>query len=181
MKSIKLLLAALVVLMMLPVSGFALVDVGVYGGYSMATMENGSSSDVNGYEYGVFGHYNTGLPMLFSIGIGGFYQISNLTIDEGDLDATRKAYGFDLMATLELPIIIHPFIRGGIAISESFDIEGDSNSESFESYYVGIGAGITIFPMIRIFAEYIYSTSELEGGDYTLGGNAFHVGAMLSI
>ncbi len=186
MKSIKLFIAILVVLLMVPVSSYALVDFGAYGGYALGNIEtDAAEKDLNGYEFGAFAHYTTGLPMLFSIGIGGFYQrnVSKYELNNTDYDATRSMYGADLMFTVELPIVIHPFVRGGIAINESFDIDFDeevSESESFKSYYVAVGAGITVFPMIRLFGEYMYNKSEQES-EQKINTSSFHIGAMLSI
>ncbi|HPA71715.1 MAG TPA: outer membrane beta-barrel protein [Spirochaetota bacterium] len=185
MKSIKLVVAVLAVLVMIPASSYALVDFGAYGGYSYANLDTGGTQEnIKGWEYGAFGHLNTGLPMLFTIGLGGFYQVTNSTLEVNseDVDVTRTMYGLDAIFILELPLLpVNPFLRGGLAINEELEIgEGDPTEEKFKSYYVALGVGYSIFPMTKIFAEYVFNYSKQED-DSKVNSNAIHVGLMINI
>lgn len=187
MKSLKLAALVLAALVLVPASSYAIVDVGVYGGYSLASLETeAATKDMNGWEYGFFGHITMGIPLLFSVGFGGFYQRADATIDFNgtDIDATRVSYGLDVMGTIELPVIpVNPFARAGIAINESYELDipgAEKNEKKFGSYYFAIGVGYSFIPMTRLFVEYVYNYSKQEN-DTKILSNAIHVGAMLSI
>lgn len=189
MKKTKLLVAVLAIALFIPASSYALVDFGVYGGYSYANIDTEVyQEDMNGWEWGMLGHVNTGLPMLFSVGLGAFYQRTNADFEIGNttVDADRVMWGIDVMATLELPIFIHPYLRMGIAIKEELEIDQGNNTTTvtnekyFNSHYYGIGAQFSVFPMVRVFGEYVFNYSNQEN-DTVVKSNAIHVGAMLSI
>jgi hypothetical protein len=187
MKSLKIVVVMLAVLLMVPVSSYALVDFGAYGGYSYSNLDTGAKQDnMQGWEYGAFGHLNTGLPMLFTIGLGGFYQVTNSTLEVGneDVDITRTMYGLDAIFILELPLLpVNPFARAGIAINEELEVgDNDPNpsEEKFKSYYVAVGIGYSVFPMTKLFIEYVYNTSKQED-DRKIHSNAVHIGAMINI
>ena len=189
MKRLTLILAIFTVLVFVPSASFAIVDLGVYGGYSFGgeiEVEN-ETYDVAGPEYGFIGHVNgTVIPMILSVGIGGFYQKSTLEYEYNNdtIDLDKTMYGIDAIVMLELPILIHPYVRGGIAIKEELDFkvngEGVTYDETFSSYYVGLGAAFTIFPMVQVFGEYLYNYSTQEE-DSTMMTNSIHVGARLNI
>ncbi|MFW5860602.1 MAG: outer membrane beta-barrel protein [Spirochaetota bacterium] len=189
MKKLIVILAAFTVLVFAPSASFAIVDMGVYGGYSFGgeiEVEN-ETYDVIGPEYGFIGHVNgTVIPMVLSLGIGGFYQKSTLQyeVDKKDFDLDKTIYGLDAIAMLELPIIIHPYLRGGIAINEKLDLKVNDSSVSYEkkfnSYYFGIGAAFTVFPMVQVFGEYLYNYSKQEE-DAVLKTNSVHIGARVNI
>jgi opacity protein-like surface antigen len=187
MKSLKLAALVLAVLVLLPVSSYAIVDAGVYGGYSLAALDTEAyTKDMNGWEYGFFGHITMGIPLLFSVGLGGFYQRADATVDFNgtDVDATRISYGIDVMGTIDLPVIpVNPFVRAGIAINESYELDAvgaEQQDKKFGSYYFAIGVGYSFIPMTKLFAEYVYNYSKQEN-DTTIQSNGFHIGAMLSI
>ena len=188
MKKTRIIVALLAVLMFIPVSSYAIVDFGVYGGYSFANLDDEASQvDMNGWEWGMLGHINTGLPMLFSVGLGAFYQRTNSEFDLGGTtyDAERIMWGVDIMATLELPIFIHPYLRMGIAVNEEFEVDSPQgrirkDDKWFNSHYYGLGAQFTVFPMVRLFGEYVFNYSNQEDNT-VIKSNAIHVGAMLSI
>ncbi len=188
MKLTKAVLLVCAVLLVLPSSSYALLDVGVYGGYSFAgKIETDTESiKTSGPEFGVFAHYTTGVPLVMSFGVGPFYQKTFLSYDVSnkDYDATRSMLGVDVFLQLELPIIIHPYVRGGIAVKEWFEFEdqtgSSSNSEYFKSYYGGAGVAFTVFPLISIFGEYLYTRSKQEDG-ILVKGSVVHAGAKLSL
>ena len=188
MKFTKAVLLTCAVLLMLPVSGYALLDVGVYGGYSFAvdieTEEN--SHRKSGPEFGAFAHYNTGLPLMLTFGIGPFYQKTDLSYDllDSEYDATRSMLGLDVYLQLELPIIVHPYVRGGIAVKEWLKLETPSGSSTksayFKSYYGGLGLAFKVFPLVSFFGEYLYTRSNQEDS-VVVKGSAVHAGAKLTL
>lgn len=179
-----------VIIMLIPSSSYAIIDVGVYGGYTFAgSIDNPDidNADTAGWQYGFLGHINGSvIPMILSVGIGGFYQISPMqfTVGGKDFDITRTMYGIDTIAMLEIPILIHPYVRAGIAINEKVEIKtplGTSSEEKkFNSYYVGLGAAFTVFPFVQVFGEYLYNYSRLDN-DGTLKSNSINIGARLNI
>lgn len=190
---LKRILIIMAIVAMAPTASFAIVDISAYGGYSFANdisiTSLSSTSLKNGPEYGVFAHLNGGIPMLFSAGIGLFYNVAPLKYSYAGVsyDAKRVAYGFDLMGQLEMPILIHPYIRAGWALKETLEIEisggpvqTSTKSKYFGSTYLGLGAALTVAPFIRVFAEYLYTYSK-QSSDITVKGNAIHVGATLNL
>ena len=195
MKTFGKVIVSLVILFFVPASSYAIVDASIYGGYSFSgTLDIGDKSgDLDGWEYGFLAHVHTGIPYLFTIGVGGFYQYSPMEYEIDDKeDATRKTYGLDGYFQIDLPfIVINPYIRGGIAIKDETEIENYSTSgedmvkdKYFGSYYFGIGIGYIIVDAavldVSIFGEYLYTTSKLED-DVELKGNAVHFGVKLAI
>ncbi len=188
MKFTKAVLLVCAVLLVLPSSGYALLDVGVYGGYSFAgKIETDTESPkTSGPEFGAFAHYNTGLPFLLTLGVGPFYQKTYLSYDlmNKEYDATRSMVGLDVYLQVELPIIVHPYIRGGIAVKEWLEYENNTESstksEYFKSYYGGLGVSLKVFPLVSFFGEYLYTRSNQED-NVVVKGNAVHVGAKLTL
>lgn len=196
MKSIAKIVVLLAIIAFVPTASYALIDAEAYGGafwggqyYSGATAQK-----VNvGKEYGFRGHLNFGIPLLFKVGVGMFYNKAPLKYKNessgNEYKITIRDLGIDAYAMLELPIFIHPFARMGLSVKQDVKVEEpqlDGNTKSneysrkFRSSYYGGGAAISILPYIRIYGEYIYTISKLEDGK-ELSGNAFHLGAMLSI
>ena len=188
MKYLTKIFILLAILLFVPASSYALVDFGIYGGFAVGDWEAGSKSyDTAGGQYGFIGHFNGGVPLLISVGVGGFWQKSSLTVDFGgtDIDIDKITYGFDAYAMLELPIIIHPYIRGGIAIKDKIEEGSSSRDDKFNSIYYGLGVSLTVFPTIRLFGEYIMTQSTFGKDDNNaeekVNLNAVNFGAMIMI
>lgn len=195
MKLIAKIVVLLAVIAFVPTSSYAIVDAEVYGGafwggeyYSGATAQ-----DINvGPEYGFRGHLNFGIPLLFKVGAGFFYNKAPLKFENEAQNAkyelTKTDLGIDMYAMLELPIIIHPYVRFGLSVTQDVEVEKkigtttttEKYSEHFKSSYYGFGLAFTVFPYIRLYGEYMYTISKQED-DREISGNAVHVGAMLSI
>ena len=159
---------------------YAIIDIGAYGGYSFSGNLDAGVKNVTlgGPEYGFIAHFNsTVIPIILSVGMGPYYQSSMLkyTLD-GSHDFNRKTLGIDFYAQLELPIIIHPFVRVAPTIWE----EADSKKQYFNGYLFGGGIAVTIFPMLQIYGEYLYNRAwVMKAGDTT--GHAVHLGLRLNI
>lgn len=186
--------AILAALILIPASGYALVDASVYGGYAFGgELDSGAgdTADVDGYHYGARAHVNLGIPLVFSVGAGLFYQIAPMEYEaDGDSDdLTQKTLGIDAYAQLELPFLpVYPFVRYGIAIKDEVEVTYGSTTSTFEesfksSYY---GAGITYSLLdavvidIQLFAEYLYTTTKQED-DVELKGNAINIGVQAAM
>ena len=190
MKCTHKLLCIAIVMLLLPTASFAIVDIGAYGGYTFAgkiDQPGIDNADTNGWQYGFIGHLNGSvIPMILSMGVGGFYQKSPLsyTVAGKDFDLTKTMYGVDAIAMLELPILIHPYVRAGIAINEKVEIKTpcctSSDEKKFNSYYGGLGVALTVFPFVQVFGEYLYNYSNIENNG-TLQSNSINIGARLNI
>ena len=166
----------------IPVSGFAIFDIGAYGGYSFSgdVETAGGSIDPSGLEYGFITHYDKSLAII-RLGIGAFYQISPLgySLSGIDYDYEKSSLGLDAYLQLELPIIpVKPYIKYSLGIWESVDTENESNSEYFKSSSFGIGSafGLPVIP-VDLFAEYLFTTAKHDG--YDAKGHAVHAGIRL--
>jgi opacity protein-like surface antigen len=154
----KVLLITAGIVLSLNVNSFALVDGAIWGGYGFSgETDLNPDADLTGYDYGIKAHYNTSLIPLIELGLGAYYQKSNVTFDvSGETDDyTRKSAGIDLNLIFSAPII-HPYLRGTYALWDDFD--GDT--ENYKAWGAGAGVELTVFPFIRIFGEYMYETTE---------------------
>jgi hypothetical protein len=198
MKQLKksgIVLAALMILL-IPAASYAIVDFSAYGGYSFAgDIDDGNNKgDIDGWQYGFYGHLNTGIPMLFTVGLGGFYQIAPHKYDTGnsdwgEIDVTKNTYGLDAYVQLDLPFLpVYPYVRAGLAIKEKIEIDSDfgsqTYSENFKSSYYGVGASYSVFDAIvwdlQLFVEYLYYTSKQEK-DIKITGNSINAGLKISL
>lgn len=146
-------------------SAFALADLGIYGGYSFAGSSDisGSKSDLTGWQYGVIGHLNKSvLPMLLRTGAGAYLNMAPLEGDNSGYTYDRATLGLDFYAQLDMPIIIHPYAKFQLGIYERMRVldgseEIESENSYFQSYALGGGAAVTVFPMLQLFGEYLFS------------------------
>ena len=158
------------------VSSFALVDGAVWGGYIFkGEAELEPDADPTGGQYGIKAHYNTSLIPLIKIGLGGYYQYGKLKYDLLDEETyTRETAGLDVNLILSLPVV-HPYLRGTYAIWDKLE----KDKENFKAYGAGVGVEITIFPLIRIFGEYMFENSEHDNA--YLRTNAVNLGLKVDI
>jgi hypothetical protein len=181
-------LAILTIMLLIPASSYAIVDASIFGGRTFGgeIERSGSKTDIDGWQYGAYGHINTGIPFVLTAGAGGFYLKAPL---KGDVDAKKETVGVDVYAQLELPILpVYPYVRYGIAIREKVESESSGRttdiSENFKSHYYGLGLSRTLFSFVKlkimIFAEYIYTTSKQEN-DVKIKGHAVNVGVTASL
>ncbi|MDY6935221.1 MAG: outer membrane beta-barrel protein [Spirochaetota bacterium] len=201
-------------MLFVPISGSAFIDIGLYMGRSVnGNMELGElktelgkdSTDVDGWEYGISAHLNTGVPLLFTAGIGLFYQITSLTYDyrydginSKELDTTKNTYGFDGYFQIDLPFLpIYPYVRAGTAIKDETKIDtveyiGTTQEtinekikeKYFQSYYYGFGLSYTLYDAVvmdlQLFAEYLITKSKQES-DIEIEGQSVRAGVKLAL
>ncbi len=196
MKTIKCISRFAVILLaivLIPATGFALVDASLYGGYAFGgEIDSDSySADVDGMHYGARAHVNLGIPMVLTGGLGLFYKNAPMEYDgDGQTgDITQETYGIDAYVQLDLAILpIYPFVRYGLAIKDEVEMEIGSQTETkdalFKSSYYGIGLAYPLLDAVvmdlQLLAEYLYTTSKQDDG-VELKGNAVNLGIRLSI
>lgn len=193
LKKLSIVIFIISVLILIPDYSYAIADLSAFGGYSFGgkLKSAGTSDNLDGWQYGLYGHLNTGIPMLFTVGLGGFYQIAPLSLktSSGTVDATKTAVGIDAYGQLDLPIIpVKPYLRYGLAVNEKYEVKysgGSTNySKNFNSNYYGIGLCYPIFSLVKfdlqLFAEYLYTTSKQENG-VKINGNTINIGIKASI
>ena len=132
----------------------ALVDADLYGGYTFSGKLNGE--DVKGPVRGIAVHYNGSFLPTIKIGIGGFYQISELEyeINEEDREATRKTLGLDLNLTADFPLI-RPYGRFSWGVVDTFEDEGKKRDiELFKAWGAGLGVQVSPVPFFSVYGEY---------------------------
>jgi hypothetical protein len=181
------------VILAMPVASYAIVDASIYGGYSFSGEMSGSgvTDDTKGWLYGFNGHVNTGIPYIFTIGLGGFYQMSPLDVktSAGTVNSNRTTYGIDVYGQLDLPFIpVNPYVRYGLGINDKIKVDNSGGSNTYSKYfnssYYGIGLGYSLFDAVlvdvKIFAEYRYTMSKLDSG-IKLKGNEIDFGLQVSI
>ncbi len=202
MKTLRRTLLIFAVLLLIPASSFALVDISIFGGrtfggdidlgsiytpdlydqitYNAEAKKGIDSLDLKGYEYGVVGHVNMGIPYVLTVGIGPFMQINSSTFNykydlytSKEYNAKRTTYGLDGYFQLDFPIIpFYPYVKGGIALKEEAEIEYDKvtsyalvnpltsnpytsiaknlKEEYFKSYYYGAGLAKSLFDLVAL-------------------------------
>ena len=195
MKLLNRVIVIVTLLLFVPVASFAIVDFGAYAGYGMGDWEDDDGSyDISGTNMGFIGHLNSGIPMLLTMGIGLYFQSADqeIEVDNVTFDAERLTYGLDFYAQLELPLPIHPYIRGGIAFKDKMDVSAPGYAETFEdsfnTIHYGFGVAITILPpsLVQIYAEYLitqatFKKDDPQGYDFDVNTGTFNVGAKVSI
>ncbi len=194
MKKLSFLVLALGIFAFIPTKSYALFDINAYAGTTFAGDYESADYDYNvqdwGYEYGFSMHYTGSvLPILLSYGIGPYIQYNNIATgvdgfsEDADLKRTTIGLDFYLMANIA---IVHPFVRVSVALWEGLreeTVDGEvlfeEDSDYFKSYLFGIGVGVNVFPLVMIYAEYLYNTATLNGDD--IQSNSIHLGVRVGI
>jgi len=184
---------------LVPVSGYALFDIGAYGGGNYTEYKPGVTKfDSYGGQYGFVAHLNTtGMDLWvidLEIGIGGFFDRGNFyyTRNYNGYQVNKTSYGPDIRVLVDIPFIIDPYVRGGAAAGEQLDmtdfsIRGNDGSRgemghAWGAYYYGGGIDITFFPFLRFFAEYIrYTSTYKEPRNLTFIQNQLNLGLRLNL
>ncbi len=185
MKKSVLLLLLLGTVLAVPAASYAWVDFGAYGGYAFPGRieETGVTSRPSGGEAGAFGHFSGSVvPAILDLGIGAIYQRSfqNYSISNIRFNFNRDIIALSGYAELTLIPVIHPFVRGSVNMWDNVSGSDYTDSSSyFKTYSVGGGAFFTIFPMLSVFGEYLYTFGE-QGGS-SIRGSAVHGGVRVKI
>ena len=130
------------------------MDVDVYGGYAFSGRLNGE--DVKGPVKGITVHYNGSFLPIINIGIGAFYQMSELEYESEDMDgeATRKTLGLDLNLIADFPLI-RPYGRFTWGVVDTFEDEGKKRDiEMFKAWGAGLGLQVSVIPFFSVYGEY---------------------------
>lgn len=135
-------------------NGYAGLDVEAYGGYSFRGTLKGE--EVKGPVKGITAHYNGSFLPTLDIGIGAFYQVSELEYerDDRDAEATRKTLGMDLNLVMDFPLL-HPYGRLTWGVVDVFEDEGAKKDiELFRAWGAGLGVQVAVFPFFSFYGEY---------------------------
>ena len=183
MRKIKM-LTVLCLILLAPVSGFALFDVNLHGGLPFGGEYDSCSQkmlDLDNYAYGASAHLNTDFLQLFHMGLGGFFQLSTITYNgTNDFTLDRSTVGIEAYCQLEIPLLpLSPYVKAGTAAWNKVKVKDGAYSETdnFKKHGVGAGFVFTILPIpellrLQVFAEYIYNFGK-EDGAKVKQSNAF--------
>lgn len=188
MYRLKMTTAAVALAAMIPVSSFAWIDFGIYGGYSLSGYIESSSGrlETSGPEYGCMGHLTYSLPLLATVGVGGFYQYSDLSykVDSERYDFQRSVLGVDAFMQIDLPQLpLKPYGRVAAGAVDKVKAEHYDSTDYLQNYSAGAGlAWVQSIEAIKlnIFAEYIYVISIFKG-DKRGSSHAVHIGTKVGI
>jgi len=172
----------------IPVASYAIVDINAYGGYAFGSNVELADSIVNpeptGFEWGFSSHLNFDVLVFFKLGLGAYYQMSNLKTTD-DYDYTKNNVGLDLNAQLNIPLIpIKPYAIFRTAIWENVGGDVIESTEYFKNFAFGGGVLFTILPIpkvlkLQLFADYLYHTGKQS--DLKATGHSAHFGVRLDI
>ena len=161
----------------LPAQSFALADVSAYGGYIFkGSVDWDSASAPKGYNYGIKAHYNTSFFPMLELGIGAYYQNTKFKLDwtsGNKKNFFRMSAGLDMNVIVNFPVL-HPYGRFMYALWD--DLEGDV--KRFKGYGIGAGVEFVMFPLIRVFGEYVYEKTK---HDYNFKTNSINMGIKVSL
>ncbi len=133
---------------------YAVISADVYGGYAFSGTLNGEKA--KGPVRGMSVHYNGSFLPTLKIGIGGFYQISELEyeMNEEDCEALRKTLGLDLNLTADLPLF-RPYGRFTWGVVDTFKDEGKKRDiEMFKAWGAALGLQVSVVPFFSVYGEY---------------------------
>lgn len=162
MKKIKMIIVSLTIALFIPAASFALIEAGLYGGYS-----GSGDTDMSGYHYGAIGHFTWSLPLLATFGVGGYYQQGSLSDSTNDIK--RKTAGLDVFGRVDLPFLpLKPYGRMSTSAWDrvSGDISGDTRY--FKDYSMGGGlAWFMPLPIVslQLYTEYLYTIYNFHEGE----------------
>jgi hypothetical protein len=190
MKKIRSIVLVVSILAFVPATSYALFDIGIYGGYTFAgevqsDISGQQNPEPTGLSYGAIAHFNTPIFPLLRLGIGLYTENSDLefSIASEDYEFTRKTVGVDLYLQLDIPLVpLHPYAKFASGIWEEVggDLVAKDETEYFNTYRTGLGAALTFFPMLQIFAEYQFLYTR-QVGDDTATGHGVALGLRLNI
>ncbi len=187
MSRIKLFIALLSLMLLVPAASYAIIDAGVYGGYNFS--KDAIKPATYDYSIGAIAHGNIMLKIV-TIGIGAFYQRN---IDK-HVDTwaevfsrrhirTKDSVAADVYVQVNFPkFILHPYGRFSVSIWDN--VKGyrvawngftrRTAEDFFKTYWFGGGIAIPIIPFagdddgfssagVNLFVEYLYHYSIVAG------------------
>lgn len=188
MKRIRIFALFTFLVLLIPVSGYALADIGVYGGYTFygkAEISTDTYDSVKGYNYGAFGHLSITFLDLFSAGFGMFIFSAPLKYKAAGEDLDVKiisSWGFEGFFQLGATPEIHPYIRAGFSVVDKLEYDWLAEHKKKVRFLgtgiVGLGLSARIFPLLALFGEYLYTTTHLNH-DHSVKGHSVNLGVKL--
>ncbi len=187
MKIVRNTLLAMVIVS-IPAASYAFVEIGAYGGYNKGTyddLENNTSLDSKGPQYGAYAHFTGGLGNVY-LGFGLFYHASSVTLSKGsyEQDTDINSLGVEAVVSLGFPMVpVSPYIRLGVSGRDQFKTGSDTENRYLASYHAGLGFAYKIVPLVSIFAEYFHHQLNTIHGDsqFNLVNNGGNAGLRLNL
>lgn len=183
MKKLILMILAAGVIAAIPASSYALVDAGVYGGYTFSGKNESNNSTTSGYkgpQFGAMAHLNMNNP-LFVLGMGPYIEMAKYKKSDLDVDLDQSV-GLDAWFGLNIVPMITPYVRAGVGIMDKWTVKSgfgeDSQTNYLKTWYAAIGLSKSIVPLVQVFGEFRYASSKLDGGD-TFNRSMANIGVML--
>jgi hypothetical protein len=184
MKKVVLMILAAGVIAAIPASSYALVDAGVYGGYTFSGKTEGDADDTTGYkgpQFGAMAHLNMNNP-LFVLGAGPYIEMAKYKNSDLDVNLDRSV-GLDAWFGLNVIPVITPYVRVGLGLMDKWTVKSDFGEDSQTNYlktwYAAIGLSKSIVPLVQVFGEFRYASSKLDGGD-KFNRSMANIGVMLN-
>jgi hypothetical protein len=169
------------------------IDFSVWGGYvfngtteyrqDFVTITDGTETgnntvtdktNFNHYQFGVKAHFNMPLSSFIDLGIGGFYQYTNLHTSLSTKG--RRVAGLDTVLNFAIPQIsyMNPYIRMTFSFFDKHGITMDNDAKLFKNK-VGLGCGLRfhILPSVKLFGEVMYENPKYSHSfGYPSGANS---------
>ena len=180
-KKFKIIIVLLGILVLTPSASYALIDLGLYGGYSFAgeIETTGTKPEPKGFHGGFIGHVNQRLFLLFRAGLGLYAEYSSLeySLAATDFTYTKRTLGVDLYLMLDIPLIpLDPYVKFATGIWEDVAGDLDSGSSFLNTYKTGIGLAFTFFPFLQLTGEYQFEyTRKIESNNENYEGTGHAV------
>lgn len=161
---------------------------GVFLGYADYDLEfsddpvfSGTSIDISGAEFGVYGGYGRTFDRFYLAGeveFGGGPEVTGIFgIDGLDLDV-EQTYGVSVLAGYVTSLDTLLYARIGYQRAEVRDVI-DSRDENFDGVRYGAGAEYAVTENVRLRGEYVftdYGNEDIDGTDIDVRQNLFRVG-----
>jgi hypothetical protein len=179
MKKIALLVVLSSMMLMVPVASYAIIDIGVYGGYNFGG--DVMKPPIYGNGVGVIVHPSFTIAEVVTLGIGAFYQRS---FDKIAVDyiyftkhklVTKDSAALDAYIQFNIPkFMLHPYGRVSTSVWDQVkgyrfkNLDSLTANEFFQTYSFGGGiaiplASIPVLDKFYIYFEYLYNISKVAG------------------
>lgn len=179
MKRMKVLIALAALMILVPASSYAIIDIGVYGGYNFGG--DAVKPQIYGNGVGVIVHPSFTIAEVVTLGIGAFYQRSfdKILVDyiyyKKHKLITKDSAALDGYIQINIPkFLLHPYARVSTSIWDQVkgyrfkNLDSLTASEFFQTYSFGGGiaipfATIPVLEKFNIYFEYLYNISKVAG------------------
>ena len=174
-----LLVAAATAMLMIPAASYAIIDIGVYGGYNFGG--DVIKPPIYGNGVGVIVHPSFTIAEVVTLGIGAFYQrkFDKIAVDyiyyTKHKLVTKDSAALDGYIQFNIPkVMLHPYARVSTSIWDQVkgfrfkNLDTLTASEFFQTYSFGGGlaipfASVPVLEKFYVYFEYLYNISKVAG------------------